>query len=217
MKSHFFSEKLVWGFGGLLVPGLVGWGMALFMVVNDMNPTGTKVGLACSFPPALQIGLAIDGNWAPILVSVIGSLAVAGALVAFLRPEACSQLAASGRDYAANLLSKEADQEKKPKTSSGGSRGSGGSRKGKILKIIGLFGGGILTIGGIAVALFAWAHRPVEDSLAGAAELLARGGMDAWAIHDGPFVIIMGVAVGAIVLGLIGFTSALISIVWKRI
>lgn len=205
--------------GALLVPGLVGWGMALFSVVNDMNSTGIKVGLACSFPPALQIGLAIDGNWAPILVSALGSLIVAGALVAILKPGARSKiagLATTGRDYASNLLSGEADHEKKPKTASGGKE-AGESRKGKILKIIGIFGGGFLTIFGSFLALFAWAHRPVEDSLAGAAELLARGGMNGWVFHEGPFYAVMGVAIVAIVLGLISFTAALISILWKRI
>lgn len=73
-----------------------------------------------------------------------------------------------------------------------------------------------MIFGGFLV-LFAWAHRPVEDSLAGAAELLARGGMNGWVFHEGPFYAVMGVGIGAIVLGLLSFTAALISILWKRI
>jgi hypothetical protein len=219
----FAKEKVVWGFGALLVPGLVGWGMALFSVVNDMNSTGNKVGLACSFPPALQIGLAIDGNWAPILVSVLGSLIIAGVLFAMWNAGARSKitgLASTGRDYASAMLSRENPVEGKGIESSATTPTTGTStNKSRILKITGLFGGGFLTIFGSFLAWFAWQHRPVEDSLAGATDaLFNRGmGMNGWVFHEGPFYVVMGVAIVAIVLGLISFTASLISILWKRI
>ena len=214
-------EKVVWGFGVLLVPGLVGWAMALFSVVNDMNSTGNKVGLACSFPPALQIALAIDGNWAPILVSVLGSLIIAGVLFAMWNAGARSKisgLASTGREYASSILTKGKPVEGVEFPVSDPTTGAS-TTKFRILKIIGLFGGGILTIIGSFGVWFAWQHRPVADSLAGAADaLFNRGlGVDGWFFHEGPFYVVMGVAVVAIVWGLISFTAALISILWKRI
>lgn len=219
----FAKEKVVWGIGALLVPGIVGWGLALFSVMSDINSTGSKVGLACSLPPALQIGLAIDGNWAPILVSVLGSLIVAGVLFVMWNAGARSKitgLASTSRDYASAMLSRENPVEGKGIDSSATTPTTGTSAtKSRILKIAGIIGGGFLTLFGSFLAWFAWQHRPVEDSLAGATDaLFNRGmGMNSWVFHEGPFSVVMGVAILAIVLGLISFTASLIAILWRRI
>lgn len=217
------KDKLVWGLGALLVPGLIGWGMALFSVVNDLSSTGNQIARACSLPIALQIGQAIDGEWAPLLVSVLGTLLIAGGLFAMWNPAARSTItaaASSGREYATSILAKENASDgrnTKPALSVPGTGAS--TTKARIFKVIGLFGGGFLTIFGSFLAWFAWVHRPIEDSLAGATDaLFNRGlGMDGWVFHEGPFFAVMGIGIVAIVLGAVSFTASLVFILWKRI
>jgi|GEM_PF-5914831 len=219
----FAKEQVVWGLGALLVPALIGWAMALFTVVNDMSSTGNQIARACSIPIALQIGLAIDGEWAPLLVSILGTLLVAGGLIVIWIPGARSKIievASTGKGYASAILSKEdANEGGGTKTALTKPESGTTTTKSRTLKIIGLFGGGFLTIFGAFIVWFAWQHRPVEDSFAGATDaLFNRGlGIDGWVFQEGPFVFLMGLGVVAITIGLLGVASALIAIIWKRI
>jgi len=138
---------------GLLGPGIVGWFVALAVVLQSYDSTGIKIAQVFSLPPALAVGLACDGNWVPLLISVVGTIIGAIGLLAVYRPETFSTVtggiksAIKQENAAGNPVIGPTIQQPK------------GGRFG----IIKMGVGAVLAVTGILLTIWSYFRRPITD------------------------------------------------------
>lgn len=198
-------------------PLLLAWVWSTVDVMSGFDPTGLKLSQLASVPPVLWVGLAIDGNWVPLLVAVIGCGLAAGFLYFRKNPDAATAIASRVNSLMTAQTSQTSQTDKmspevfapshSPSRSDSSlyrsSRDPGEYRqpapRGKIWPIL---AGAVLFVGGVVLAVWTVLHRPLTRSDDPVSQMLMSQS-DTFMLSTGGFYVFLTVALVATVVGLI--------------